>query len=56
MGEVQMFKSYRILPFCLLAFVLCLSGCFEKKENAAPKDSFGFLEAVAAGAAAEEDA
>ena len=36
MGEVQMFKSYRILPFCLLAFVLCLSGCFEKKENAAP--------------------
>lgn len=36
MGEVQMFKSYRILPFCLLAFVLCLSSCFEKKENAAP--------------------
>lgn len=36
MGEVQMFKSYRNLSVCLLAFVLCLSGCFEKKENAAP--------------------
>ena len=31
-----MFKSYRNLSVCLLAFVLCLSGCFEKKENAAP--------------------
>lgn len=35
MGEVQMFKSYRNLSVCLLAFVLCLSGCFEKKANVA---------------------
>lgn len=35
MGEVQMFKSYRNLSVCLLAFVLCLSGCFEKKANIA---------------------
>lgn len=35
MGEVQMFKSYRNLSICLLAFVLCLSGCFEKKANVA---------------------
>ncbi len=30
-----MFKSYRNLSVCLLAFVLCLSGCFEKKANVA---------------------
>ena len=30
-----MFKSYRNLSICLLAFVLCLSGCFEKKANVA---------------------
>ena len=30
-----MFKSYRNLSVCLLAFVLSLSGCFEKKANVA---------------------